>query len=76
MLLGVVLVGLGAGVMVGRSTERARRSYKDYGAAKVAVPKGRQVAFADLRRALMWGAVVVATMLTLFLGVFAGASQG
>ena len=63
LLLGVVVVGVLAGLMVGRYAERARRDFKDYGAARTAVPKARQLAGATLRSAggkiIVWGAILI-----------------
>jgi hypothetical protein len=63
MLLGVVVVGALAGMVLGRHTERMRRNYKDWGAAKSAVPKAKQLAFATIRtfvgRVVVWGAILV-----------------
>lgn len=62
MLLGVVVVGVVAGIVVGRHAERVRRNYKDYGAAKVAVPKARQLHMNTLRatggKIIVWGAIL------------------
>jgi hypothetical protein len=63
MLLGVVVVGVLAGLVVGRHTERIRRNYKDYGTAKTAVPKARQLHMSTVKtgsgRILIWGVIVV-----------------
>lgn len=62
MLLGVVVVGVMAGLVVGRHAERVRRNYKDYGAARNAVPKAKQLHMNTLRTAgskiIVWGAIV------------------
>jgi hypothetical protein len=57
-----------AGIAVGRTTERARRNYKDYGTAKSAVPKGRQLAMSELRRAAFTIIIVGGLLVALFLG--------
>jgi uncharacterized protein YjeT (DUF2065 family) len=63
LLLGVVFVGVLAGLMVGRYTERARRNFKEYGAARTAVPKARQLAVETIRSAggkiIVWGAILI-----------------
>ena len=63
MLLGVVVVGVLAGLTVGRHAERLRRNFKDYGTAKVAVPKARQLHWntvkAAVGRFVIWGAIVL-----------------
>jgi hypothetical protein len=62
LLLGLVAVALLAGVVLGRHTERVRRNYKDYGTAKTAVPKARQLAIAAFKvattRILVWTAIL------------------
>ncbi len=65
-MLGMVVVGLVAGIIVGRSGERARRSYKDWGAAKTALKKGRSIAMTELRRAVLAGLVIAAVLIGLF----------
>jgi hypothetical protein len=63
LLLGVIVVGVLAGLVIGRHTERVRRNYKDYGTAKSAVSKYRQTHMDSLKaasgRILVWGAIVV-----------------
>ncbi len=67
MLLGVVVVGILAGLTVGRYAERVRRNYKDYGAAKAAVPKARQLHRSTVRttagKTVVWGAIVLFAIL-------------
>ena len=69
LLLGIVVVGLVVGVWVGRQTERARKTYKDWGAAKVALKKGRSLAFVEIRKAAVVIVVIGGIMLALFIGV-------
>ena len=69
LMLGIVVVGVVLGIMVGRVTERARRNFKDYGVAKSAVPKGRSLAFAEVRRAAFTILVVGGVMTAIFIGV-------
>jgi hypothetical protein len=64
------LVGLAVGFLFGRSGERARRSYRDYGAAMATVPKARTVAYGEVRRATLTGIVVGAFLIAIFLGAF------
>src|SRR5688572_20536313 len=74
-MLGMVVVGLVAGIIVGRSGERARRSYKDWGAAKTALKKGRGIAISELRRAVFAGLLIAAALIGLFtLAMSTGAS--
>jgi hypothetical protein len=68
MLLGFVAIGVLAGVVLGRTTERARRNYKDYGTAKAAVPKGRNLAMAEMRRAAFTIIIVGGLLVALFIG--------
>jgi hypothetical protein len=69
MMLGIIVLAVLAGVVLGRNTERARRNYRDYGVAKAAVPKGRSLAFAELRRAAMTIIIIGGVMIALFIGV-------
>jgi hypothetical protein len=63
MMLGMVVVGILAGLAIGRNAERARRTYKDWDAAKTALKKGRSVALGEIRKAaitiLLIGGLVV-----------------
>ncbi|MBX6749657.1 MAG: hypothetical protein IRY85_08285 [Micromonosporaceae bacterium] len=65
MMLGIIAVGLVAGVVLGRNTERARRAYKDWGTARAAVPKGRATAIAEIRRALITGVIIAVVVIAL-----------
>jgi len=69
MLLGIVVVGLVIGIWVGRQTERARRTYKDWDTAKVALKKGRGIALAELRKAALVVVVVGGLLLAAFIGM-------
>jgi hypothetical protein len=63
MLLGVVVVGVLAGLTVGRHTERIRRNYKDYVGAKAAVPKAKDLHRNTVKSAMgkfvIWGAIAL-----------------
>jgi hypothetical protein len=50
LMLGLIAVAVFVGIVVGRNTERARRTYKDWDAAKVALKKGRGIALARFAR--------------------------
>jgi len=65
LMLGIIVVGLVTGVVVGRNTERARRSFKDWGAAKAAVPKAKTTFMTEIRRAV----VTVLAILAVVVGV-------
>jgi hypothetical protein len=67
-LIGFVLVSVLAGIVLGRNTERARRNYKDWGAAKAAVPKGRQLAMQEMRKAAFTIIIVGGLLAVLFIG--------
>jgi hypothetical protein len=69
MLLGIVVVGLVIGIWVGRQTERARRTYKDWDTAKVALKKGRGIALAEIRKAALVVVVVGGLLLAAFIGM-------
>ena len=63
MMLGIVAVGLIAGVVLGHHTERARRAYKDWGTAKAALPKGRATAVTEIWRALVTGVIITVVVI-------------
>lgn len=65
MMLGIVAVGLIAGVVLGRNTERARRAYKDWDTARAAVPKGRATAVAAIWRAFVTGVVITGVVIAM-----------
>jgi hypothetical protein len=69
MLLGIVVVGLVIGIWVGRQTERARRTYKDWDTAKVALKKGRGIAIGEIRKAALVVIVVGGLLLAAFIGM-------
>jgi hypothetical protein len=68
-MLGLVVIVLLVGIFVGRVTERARRGVKDWNVAKKAVPTGRAVAVAQVRRAALAVIVTGGLLLALFLAV-------
>jgi hypothetical protein len=61
-------VGMAVGIVVGRVSERSRRSYKDFVAARVALDKGRKIMYTETRKATMTIVVVGAFMLAIFVG--------
>jgi hypothetical protein len=65
LMLGIVVVGLVAGVIVGRHAERARRGYKDWGTAKTATTKAKTTFFNDLKRAVFTVSVIVTVVVGL-----------
>jgi hypothetical protein len=67
LMLGIVVVGLVAGVIVGRHTERARRGFKDWGTAKTATTKAKTTFFNDLKRALVTVSVIVTVVVGLMI---------
>jgi hypothetical protein len=68
LMLGVIAVAVFVGVLVGRNTERARRTYKDWDAAKVALKKGRGIALAEIRKAIITVLVIGGLLLAIFIG--------
>jgi hypothetical protein len=66
MVVGVVVVGLIVGVILGRNTERARRSFKDWETAKTALKKGRSIALVEFRRAAVTILIIAAVLIGLF----------
>jgi hypothetical protein len=67
-MIGLIGVGLVAGVILGRNTERARRSYKDMGAGRTTYQKYRKTAIAEGRRAAFTVLLVGALLIALFIG--------
>ncbi|HEY7223349.1 MAG TPA: hypothetical protein VH561_07050 [Micromonosporaceae bacterium] len=74
MILGVIAVGLVAGVFLGRNTERARRSRKDLNTAKAAVPKAKETAMTELRRAVLTGVIIAALIVGVITLLFGSGS--
>ena len=66
MMLGMVVVGLVIGAILGKNTERARRTYKDWDAARVALRKGRSIALGEMRRAAVTILIIAAVLVGLF----------
>lgn len=69
VMLGMVVVGVFAGVLIGRNTERFRRTRVDWVAAKAAVKKGRGVALAEMRKTALTVLIVGAVLLSIFIGM-------
>ena len=67
LMLGMIAVGLVAGLLIGRNTERARRTYKDWDAAKTALKKGRGIALGEVRKAAVTVLVIGALLVVIFL---------
>jgi hypothetical protein len=74
MMLGIVVVGLVAGVFVGRNSERARRAFKDWGTAKAAVPKYRSTMVNEIRRALITGLIIAIAVIAVVTFAFSDRS--
>jgi hypothetical protein len=68
LMLGMIAVGLVAGVAVGRTTERSRRAKKDHATAVATVPKAHKIMVTETRKAIVAIAVVSLAMLAIFLG--------
>ena len=68
MMLGLIAVAVFVGIVVGRNTERARRGYKDWDTAKVALKKGRSIALAELRKAVITVLVIGGLLLAICIG--------
>jgi hypothetical protein len=69
MMLGMVVVGVFAGVLIGRNAERFRRTRVDWVTAKAAVKKGRSVALAEMRKTALTVLIVGAVLLSIFIGM-------
>jgi hypothetical protein len=68
-MIGLMAVGIFAGVVLGRNTERARRSYRDQATGKAAFERYRKTALAEARRAALTVVIVGGILVALFLGV-------
>ncbi len=66
MMLGMVVIGVVVGVLLGRNTERARRTYKDWDAAKTALKKGRSIALGEMGKAAVTILIIAAVLIGLF----------
>jgi ABC-type Fe3+ transport system permease subunit len=73
-MIGLIAVGLVAGIILGRNTERARRSYKDLGAGRTAFQKYRKTALAEGRKAAITVLVVGVLLIALFVGALSTVS--
>jgi hypothetical protein len=60
MVVGVIAVGLFLGIVLGRNTERARRSLKDVGTAKANLAKTQATFKTELGRAVVSGLIIAA----------------
>lgn len=74
LMLGIVVVGLFVGIIVGRNTERARRAFKDWGAAKATVPKAKTIMITEIRRAVITGLIVALVVVAVLSAMFRDAS--
>ena len=63
LMVGLIAVGLAAGLIVGRNTERARRSFKDWGAGKTALKKYKTTMVGEIRRAVITGVIIAAVVI-------------
>jgi hypothetical protein len=68
-MIGLIAVGIFAGVILGRNTERARRSYRDQATSKVTFQKYRKTAVVEARRAAFTILFVGAVLIAIFVGV-------
>jgi hypothetical protein len=69
-VIGLIAVGAVVGLVIGRQTERARRTMKDYTAARAAVPKGRQIALTELGRAVRFIGIGAVAALVIFVAAW------
>ncbi len=69
MMVGMIAVGVVAGVLIGRNAERFRRTRVDWVAAKVAVKKGRGTAMAQMRKTFLTVLIVGGLLLGIFVGM-------
>jgi ABC-type Fe3+ transport system permease subunit len=75
-MIGVMAVGIFAGVVLGRNTERARRSYRDQAAGRTAFEKYRRTALAEARRAAVTVVIVGVVLVAIFVGLINYGSRG
>jgi hypothetical protein len=68
-MIGLIAVGIFAGVILGRNTERARRSYRDQATSKVTFQKYRKTAFTEARKAAITVLLIGAVLIAIFVGV-------
>ena len=68
-MIGLMAVGIFAGVVLGRNTERARRSYRDQATSKTTFQKYRKTAVAEARKAAITVVVIAGVLIALFVGV-------
>jgi hypothetical protein len=68
LMLGMIAVGLIAGIAVGRTTERFRRAKKDHATAVATVPKAHKIMMTERKKAAMAVGLISAAMFIVFLG--------
>ena len=67
-MIGIIAVGVAAGVILGRNTERARRSYRDMGSGRTTYQKYRKTMFTEMRRAAITVLVIGVVLVAIFIG--------
>jgi hypothetical protein len=68
-MIGLIAVGIFAGVVLGRSTERARRSYRDQATSKVTFQKYRKTAVVEARKAVFTVLLIGGILVVVFIGL-------
>jgi hypothetical protein len=68
-MIGILAVGILAGVLLGRNTERARRSYRNQVSGKTTYLNYRKTAIADARKAIFTVVLFALVMIAIFLGL-------
>lgn len=74
LMVGVIAVGLAAGLLVGRNTERARRAFKDWGAGRTAVKKYKTTMVGEIKRAVITGLIVAVVIIAVVSFALGGGS--
>jgi hypothetical protein len=74
-MIGILAVGIFAGVLLGRNTERARRSYRNQVSGKTTYQNYRKTALADARKAAGTVVLFALIMIALLLGVMSLTSR-
>ena len=68
VMIGMITVGLVLGILVGRNTERSRRSFQDRNASKATYDKYRKAVWTETPRAVITVLVIGALLAAIFFG--------
>ena len=68
LLIGGIVVGLAIGILVGRNTEKSRRSFQDRTSARATYDKSRKAVWTETPKAVLTVLIVAVFLVALFIG--------